>query len=135
MKNLKYILSVLVLTISLSGCIDRGILDTKEGGVLPPVIDLKSSIENGKDITLQWTLPDNIPTEMKRPLFVYIQVYKETTLEYQISLEDEPTEWSYTLSEPQNKYRVVVKMQGSLKDPIYGESNEIYSLGQTVKVN
>lgn len=135
MKNLKYILSVILLAISISSCIDRDIIDAKEGIKLPPVTNLKSSIENEKDITVQWTLPDNIPAEIKRPLSVYVQVYKGATLEYQISLSDEPTSWSYTLPEPKSKYRVIVKMQGSLKEKIYGESNEIYSLGQTVSVN
>ncbi len=135
MKNIKYILSVLLLVIGVSGCIDRDILDAKEGVKLPPVTHLESSIENKKDITLQWTIPDNIPEPMKRPLSVYIQVYKESTLEYQISLENEPATWEYTLAEPDAKYRVVVKMQGSLKEQLYGESNEIYSLGQTVDVN
>ena len=135
MKNIKYILSVLLMVIGVSGCIDRDILDAKEGVKLPPVTHLKSSIENKKDITLQWTIPDNIPEQMKRPLSVYIQVYKESTLEYQISLENEPATWKYTLPEPDAKYRVVVKMQGSLKEQLYGESNEIYSLGQTVDVN
>ena len=135
MKNLKYIVSAILLAISISGCINRDIIDEKEGVKLPPVSNLNSSIANGEDITVQWTLPDNIPAEIERPLSVYIQVYKGATLDYQISLDDEPTTWSYTLPEPDSKYRVIVKMQGSLKAKIYGKSDEIYSLGQTVSVN
>ena len=56
-------------------------------------------------------------------------------LEHQISLEGEPTSWEYTLKEPESKYRIVVKVQGMLKEKPYGQSDEIYSLGQTVSIN
>ena len=63
-----------------------------------------------------------------RPLSVYVQVYKGAVLEHQISLEGEPTSWEYTLKEPESKYRIVVKVQGMLKEKPYGQSDEIYSL-------
>ena len=65
----------------------------------------------------------------------YVQVYKGAVLEHQISLEGEPTSWEYTLKEPESKYRIVVKVQGMLKEKPYGQSDEIYSLGQTVSIN
>lgn len=64
-----------------------------------------------------------------------VQVYKGAVLEHQISLEGEPTSWEYTLKEPESKYRIVVKVQGMLKEKPYGQSDEIYSLGQTVSIN
>jgi hypothetical protein len=110
-------------------------MDQKKGILLPSVIELKSSIQDGKEVHLQWNNPSEIPSEIQRPLSVYIQVYRGSTLEYQISLSDEPSNWNYILAEPDSKYCVVVKMQGWLKEKIYGMSDEIYSPGQTVAVN
>lgn len=125
----------MLLALAMTGCIDRDVLDRKDGTSLPAVQELKSSLTNGRDASLQWTVPSNIPAEIRRPLSVYIQVYRGSTLEYQISLQDEPSAWNYTLAEPESKYRVVVKMQGWLKEKTTGISDEIYSPGQTVELN
>ena len=135
MKAIHKIFYITLLIVTITNCSDRYILDRKEGISLPAVKELKSSIQNGKDVTLQWTVPTDIPSEMQRPLSVYVQVYRGNTLEYQISLPGEPVTWNYTLAESAYKYRIVVKMQGWLKEKIYGTSDEIYSLGQTVDVN
>ena len=134
MKNLKTILSVLFLALSVNSCIDRDILEEKVGVILPTVTDLKYTIQNGEDITLHWSIPSVIPSEMQRPLSVYIQVFRGTTLEYQISLPNEPTTWNFKVVNPENDHRIVVKLQGSLKEKGYGMSDDIYSLGQTVAV-
>jgi hypothetical protein len=110
-------------------------MDKKEGISLPSVENLRFTTQNGNEVRLQWNIPSNIPSEMQRPLSVYVQVYRGNALEYQISLSDEPTTWSYILVEPDNKYRIIVKIQGWLKENVYGASDEIYSLGQTVDVN
>ena len=112
----------------LTGCQDRDIIDFKDGVSLPPVTDLKSSLTPDNDAVLEWKLPSAIPEEIQRPLSVYVQVYKGAVLEHQISLEGEPTSWEYTLKEPESKYRIVVKVQGMLKEKPYGQSDEIYSL-------
>ncbi|MDR1368837.1 MAG: DUF4945 domain-containing protein [Dysgonamonadaceae bacterium] len=135
MKKVNNMLYIISLILTVSSCIDRDIMDQKKGILLPSVIELKSSIQDGKEVHLQWNNPSEIPSEIQRPLSVYIQVYRGSTLEYQISLSDEPSNWNYILAEPDSKYCVVVKMQGWLKEKIYGMSDEIYSPGQTVAVN
>jgi hypothetical protein len=135
MKKINNLIYAIVLALAITGCIDRDIIDKKDGISLPPVENLKSTIQNGKDVHLEWNIPSNILPEIQRPLSVYVQVYRGATLEYQISLPNEPTTWSYTLAEENHEYRIVVKMQGWLKEKVYGMSDEIYSLGQTADVN
>lgn len=135
MKKIIIALILLLPAYILTGCIDRDVIDAKDGISLPPVTELKSSIQDAKEITLQWNIPANIPVEIKRPMSVYVEVYRENILEYYDILEDEPSTWNYTLPKPESKYRVVVKMLGWLKEKEYGKSDEIYSLGQTVSVN
>ena len=131
MKRILYTLLFLCMAISYTtGCQDRDIIDFKDGVSLPPVTDLKSSLSPDNEALIEWKLPTAIPEEVERPLSVYVQVYKGAVLEHQISLEGEPTSWEYTL-----KYRIVVKVQGMLKEKPYGQSDEIYSLGQTVSIN
>jgi len=135
MKNLSYFFSLVAVVFIFTGCYDRDVLEYKEGVTLPAVTDLKFSLSGNNAVDLNWNIPAGIPDDFARPLSVYMQVYNGTTLEYQIQLRDEPTEWSYTLKEPDKKYRIVVKMWGRLKEKPYGQSDEIYSLGQTVSVN
>ena len=134
MKRILYFFSVMLCILAVTGCQDRDIIDFKDGVSLPPVTDLKSSLTPDNDAVLEWKLPSAIPEEIQRPLSVYVQVYKGAVLEHQISLEGEPTSWEYTLKEPESKYRIVVKVQGMLKEKPYGQSDEIYSLGQTGSV-
>jgi len=136
MKKVIYILSIVFVILTTNSCYDRDIIDSKDGVILPEVTDLKSTIANSNEVTLTWSIPSSgISDEVARPLSVYIQVYRGAVREYQISLTDEPVTWKYTLAEPTAKYRIVVKMQGKLKEKSYGKSDEIYSLGQTVGVN
>ena len=132
MKRILYFFSVMLCILAVTGCQDRDIIDFKDGVSLPPVTDLKSSLTPDNDAVLEWKLPSAIPEEIQRPLSVYVQVYKGAVLEHQISLEGEPTSWEYTLKEPESKYRIVVKVQGMLKEKPYGQSDEIYSLGGSV---
>lgn len=136
MKKIKILLLlILPAFLLITGCIDWDILEYKEGVSLPPVTDLTSSIENGNEVTVQWTIPTNIPAEFERPLSVYIQVYRGITLEAQTPLENEPTSYKYTIPEPDKEYRIVVKMLGLLKESEYGKSSQVYSLGKTVTVH
>ena len=135
MKKIKYFHFLIFLVLITSSCYDRDIIDAKEGVSLPPVTNLKSTLSNTDQITLDWNIPSTIPAEFQRPMSVYIQVYRGTVREYQITLPNEPVTWTYTLRQPDQKYRVIVKMYGRLKEKEYGKSDEIYSLGQTVDVN
>ena len=135
MKKILYFTLVMFLVLITSSCYDRDIIDAKDGVSLPPVTNLKSTLSNSDQLTLDWNLPSAIPAEIQRPMSVYIQVYRANVREYQITLPDEPATWTYTLREPDMKYRIIVKMYGRLKEKGYGKSDEIYSLGQTVYVN
>lgn len=135
MKNIFHFFTVILYIFAVTGCQDRDIIDRKDGVSLPPVTNLKSSLSTGNIATIDWEIPAVIPEEVSRPLSIYVQVYKGSVLEYQISLEEEPTSWIYELKEPDSKYRIVVKVQGWLKEKTYGQSDEIYSLGQTVSIN
>lgn len=135
MKKILYFIAVTFCILVVAGCQDRDILDFKGGVSLPPVIDLKSSLATDNEVTLEWKLPADIPEEVARPLSVYVQVYRGSVLEYQLSIGEEPTSWKYVLQEPESEYRIVVKVQGWLQEKAYGKSDEIYSLGQTVHVN
>ena len=135
MKRILYFFSVILWILPVRAGQDRDFMDFKDGVSLPPVTDLKSSLSPDNEALIEWKLPTAIPEEVERPLSVYVQVYKGAVLEHQISLEGEPTSWEYTLKEPESKYRIVVKVQGMLKEKPYGQSDEIYSLGQTVSIN
>ena len=63
----------------------------------------------------------SISDEIKRPISVFIQVYKGTTRESYVYLDNEPTTWNFTLKEPDTKYKVVVKLYGKLKEESYGK--------------
>lgn len=126
---------MLLLVLLASSCIDREILESKDGVVLPPVTGLRSTIQDNKNITVSWINPTTIPDAVQRPISIYVQVYRGGTLEYQRALPDEPDSWQYTLAEPDDKYRVVIKTYGYLKEKETGKSDEIYSLGQTIDVN
>ncbi len=136
MKKIVYILSIVCMGLITSSCYDRDIIDHKEGVSLPAVTNLQSNLVNEKELTVSWQVPTSeIPDEMIRPLSVYIQIYKGNAREYQITLPNEPTTWTYTLKDPTSKYRVIVKLYGKLDEALYGMTSEIYSLGQTVEVN
>ncbi len=135
MKKIIYFPFVIFLVLITSSCYDRDIIDAKDGVSLPPVTNLKSTLANTDQVTLDWSIPSTVPAEIQRPMYVYVQVYRGDVREYQASLPDEPVTWTYTLLQPDKKYRVIVKMYGRLKEKEYGKSDEIYSLGQTVSVN
>lgn len=135
MKKIIFYLSLIFTLLIAYSCTDRDILDYKEGTSLPEVTDLSSTLSDLKNIKLNWNIPSEIPSEMERPISVYIQVYKGNVREYQIFLANEPIEWEYTLKDLNAKYRITVKLYGNLNEKSYGKSNEIYSLGKTVEVN
>jgi hypothetical protein len=135
MKRVNNTLYIIIMILTVSSCIDRDVTDQKKGISLPPVKELAFSMQDGAKVYLQWSNPSDIPSEIQRPLSVYVQVYRGSTLEYQITLSNEPSGWNYILAEPGSKYHIVVKMQGWLKEKIDGMSDEIYSPGQTVEVN
>ena len=56
MKRILYFFSVMLCILAVTGCQDRDIIDFKDGVSLPPVTDLKSSLEttfsdSGRDTT------------------------------------------------------------------------------------
>lgn len=136
MKKIIYILLMACLPLLVNSCYDRDVIDGKDGVTLPTIENLKSTLSGTDQVELTWSIPSSgISDEIKRPLSVFIQVYKDNTRESYVYLESEPTTWNLTLNEPDSKYKVVVKLYGKLKEKSYGKSDEIYSLGETVEVN
>lgn len=134
MKSIvKYIILICVL-LTFTQCYDRDVLGHKDGVSLPEVTGLQTSLA-GNTVTLTWNLPSNISDEVNQPISVFVQIYKGTVRESFHYLRNDPTTFSYTLEEPQKSYRAVVKLEGTLKNPEYGKSSYILSLGQTVEIN
>lgn len=136
MKKIIFFLSLALFVFINTSCYDRDIIDGKDGISLPPVTNLQAGILANNKVTLTWDLPSNIPNGIKRPMSVYIQVYKGTVIESLTTVNNEPTSYEVDIRDPDEaKYRVVVKILGSLEEVEYGKSGTIYSLGQTVAVN
>lgn len=143
MKKTVNLLVVIASVLIYTSCYDRDIISSKDGVSLPAVSNLNHSISGGK-ITLTWQIPSDIPSEINRPLSVNIQVLRcrqGSLTNVRIvnqTLSGEPGE--ATLDIPSNpdsgtyEYHIVVKLTGTFKEPEYGYSSTIYSLGQTVIV-
>lgn len=133
MKSLvKYILLLFVM-LAFTQCYDRDVLGHKDGVSLPEVANLESSL-SGDVVTLTWNLPTNITSEVKQPISVRIQIFRGPVREHLITLSNAPTTWQYTLEEPDKSYKAIVKLEGEVKEPEFGKSDLILSLGQAVEI-
>lgn len=117
-----------------TGCYDRDIIDGKDGISLPMVTDL-SATRSGTSATVTWNIPSNIPDEFNRPLTINIQVYDDKTRTQILEENSEVTSYTVTGLDANKSYRIIVKLRGNFKEPEYGKSNDVYSLGQTVTIN
>ncbi|MDR0699118.1 MAG: DUF4945 domain-containing protein [Tannerella sp.] len=143
MKKLENIFVAIATVLIYTSCYDREIVSSKEGVSLPPATNL-SHIISGNKITLTWQIPSGIPSEMNRPLGVNIQILRclqgslTNVRIFNSTFQNEPTE--VILDMPSNpdggiyEYHIVVKLTGTMKEPEYGHSGTIYSLGRTVVV-
>jgi hypothetical protein len=140
MKKIIFLIAISLFVLMHTACIDREIIESKGNVALPAVADLSYTM-SGNIATLKWSVPDNIPQEMERPLEVYVQVlrYQPGILNpvrvHNETLPDEATSATYTVPENTDtdyEYHAVVKLTGSVKKPEYGKTDRIYSLGQTV---
>ena len=122
-----------------TGCYDRDIIDSKPGVSLPTVTGLAYSMSD-RTATVTWGIPSNIPSEIARPMRINVEVlqYRPGTYSpvrvHLVTLEDEATSTTYEVPSDGYEYHVIIKLVGNVKDPPYGTSNLIYSLGQTVIV-
>ena len=138
MKNLFYKLACILLVCGFTGCYDQSIPDSKEGiATMPEVTGLSFSL-SGDVATLNWGIPTNVSPLIDRPLNVIVQVYRYrpgVTSPVRVSLqtiESEAVSATYTIPGDAGEYHAVVKLRGFLKEPVYGYSSEIWSLGQSV---
>lgn len=135
MKNLLYLFSITLLLMAVNtSCYDRDIIDSKDGISLPTVTDL-SATRSGTSATVTWNIPSNIPDEFNRPLTINIQVYDDKTRTQILEENSEVTSYTVTGLDAGKSYRIIVKLRGNFKEPEYGKSNDVYSLGQTVTIN
>lgn len=134
MKKSVYLFTILLLLIVInSGCYDRDIIESKDGISLPMVSNLQA-VRSGVSATLTWTLPSNIPDEFNRPLTINIQVFENNTRLQLLEEANEVSTYTVTGLETGKTYRIIVKLRGNFKEPVYGETNDVYSLGQVVTV-
>ena len=127
---------VLIVVIIISAC-KKADYDIKEKIILPTVRDLKFETVNLTQVKLTWAIPQQIPTEIQRPLKVFVEVNKITGPTKHITvfsqeIEGESTSFLFDVPEEPGEYHVVVKLNGNTikKDKNY--SQNIFSLGQTV---
>lgn len=133
MKKIICLLMTIVL-FSMNSCIDRDLIDFKSGVSLPAVNNLKADV-SASSVLLSWSIPTDIPTEIKTPLAVNIQIYKESILVQTLNLDNAPTSYTYTLDDLSAHYKFIVKLRGTTIEVSKEFSSDIYSLGQTVIVN
>jgi hypothetical protein len=147
MKKYLYIAFVSILLLS-NGCIDRTVLDEKPGVTIPPVSDLAVTVdpENSNRVILTWTNPTTIPSELKQPIGIYIEVYGRKTTDYGLSnprlvsydsynattMPPTPSTYTYTLS---SSYQIFIFVVSTHSETVSTDTNyetNIYSLGQSV---
>ena len=135
MKKLLYFLSItLLLMVFSTGCYDRDIIDSKDGILLPKVTDLKA-VKSGTSATITWNIPSNIPNEFNRPLSINIQIIDGKTTKLNETHSGETTSFTVNDLDVNKSYRIIVKLRGNFKEPEYGKSNDVYSLGEIVYID
>jgi len=138
MKNLFYTFACILLISTFTGCYDQSVPESKEGvAKMPEVTGLTVSL-SGNVATLTWGIPTNISPLFNRPVSVIVQVYRfrpGVTSPVRVNLQTlttEATTASYTIPADAGNYYAVVKLRGYLKEPVWGYSSEIWSLGQNI---
>ena len=138
MKNLFYTFACILLISTFTGCYDQSIIESKEGvATMPEVTGLTVAL-NGNVATMNWGIPTNISPLFNRPVSVIVQVYRfrpGVTSPVRVNLQTlttEATTASYTVPADAGEYHAVIKLRGNLKEPVWGYSSEIWSLGQSI---
>lgn len=127
-----YLLSVIL---TMNACMDREIIDHKEGDSLPTVNNL-SMQQDGATVRLTWGIPNGIPESIEQPISVYIEVQEilgptRTIGVFNTTLANAPTEFVYEIPDENKTYHLTVKLFGQTKERDPNYSSSIYSLGQT----
>ncbi|QNL50577.1 DUF4945 domain-containing protein [Olivibacter sp. SDN3] len=135
MKRITFIY-LLAVVLAMHACIDREMIDRKEGDSLPTVNNL-SVQQDGATVRLTWEIPVNIPESIEQPVSIYIDVQEilgptRTTSVFNTTLANAPTEFVYEVPEENKTYHLTVKLFGQTKERDPNYSSSIYSLGQTV---
>ncbi len=136
MKKVIITLVTLLMTISLSSCYDRSVLDDKGLNYFMPVAEnVQYTQQNSTDVTLTWEIPVEIPEVFKRPIAVQIQVVENDIYKDKITLSNEETSYSFTI-DPTQRYRYIVRLVGTFTDEAQekGRTSSVTSEGVVVKV-
>lgn len=136
---MKYIVKVfllLLLSVQFYGCTDREVIDGKGIHYTLPKVDNLKYTKVGNDVTLSWTMPNNVPEVFKRPLSVSIQKIENGIYTEKQLIEKEGTTSNKITLDANKTYRFVVKVVGSLKSDAEqpGISSTIYSDGVVLEI-
>ncbi|MCT1530435.1 DUF4945 domain-containing protein [Sphingobacterium daejeonense] len=131
----RYIIALIVMVI-ISAC-RKDEFDVKEGVSLPTVENLKSEAVGTSQVKLSWQIPQQIPSEIERPLKVFLEVNKIIGPTKHISvfshtIEEEATSFLFDIPTDPGEYHVVVKLNGTTVQKDKNYSQNIFSLGQTI---
>ncbi len=133
---MKRYMIILFMFLAISAC-KKDEIEMKEGPNLPRVENLKSEAVGANQTRLSWTIPDQISTEIERPLKIILEVNQVTSAMKYITvfnqtIDEEAT--SFLLDNPADpgEYHVVVRLYGQTKTQDQNYSENIYSLGSTV---
>jgi hypothetical protein len=98
---------------------------------------LKSEAVGTSQVKLSWQIPQQIPSEIERPLKVFLEVNKIIGPTKHISvfshtIEEEATSFLFDIPTDPGEYHVVVKLNGTTVQKDKNYSQNIFSLGQTI---
>jgi hypothetical protein len=134
MKN-KVRIIILTLTVILSSCYDRDIIELKEFNHSLPIVENLAYIKEGNLIKLTWQMPADISPDFKRPVETIIQVIENDIYRQVVTVGNENISANITI-DTSKKYRFIVKLLGYLTTDSkeVGKTDRVYSAGQVIVV-
>jgi hypothetical protein len=128
----KYIFCISILSILFcTSCKKYEIINSKPGTPISPVTNLAYAITNN-NVNLTWNLPSTLPDDIIKPVSVLIEISKDGVSMDPVTLENEPTSYTYSSYDSSSKYSFTVKIVGNVNTTNINVSNLRYSLGETV---
>ena len=133
MKN-KISIIICCITLSITGCYDRDIIETKPGNTIDPVTNLNYTID-GNNVILTWNLPTQYPDDIILPVSVLIRVYVDDVLKSSPNLTDAPITYTYSSYDVTKSFIFVVKVVGDVDTDDPNVSSTRYSPGEYVIID
>ena len=135
MRNIEKLIMVALSLVLFTGCYERDIIDRKDFNHSLPKVENLSYTKEGNVIKLSWQIPNNIPTDFKRPLEASIQVVENDIYRQKFSVFNEVKTADVTI-DPTKKYRVIVKLLGFLTPEAKEEgfTDRVFSDGVIIEI-